>query len=255
MFCVKCGASLPDDANFCFKCGCDLRNLNQRTGTETCAVKIDEASSSVSYLKCLSDMSSSLVKVGDYVKFGSYPQNNIEAKEPIEWLVLVVNGNEALLLSRYGLDCKKYYHQYVNVTWEKCDLRKWLNNDFLKAAFSKNEIRRIKESELSNDDNYYWKHTIGGNSARDRVFCFSIAEANQYFRNDEVRKCQPTEYAKNQGTDVGKSNGCCWWLRSPGGYQDYASYVMEDGALNPYGDHVDFDYIAVRPALRIILNQ
>ncbi|WP_406546684.1 zinc-ribbon domain-containing protein, partial [Succinimonas sp.] len=27
MFCVKCGIPLPDDANFCFKCGCDLRSL------------------------------------------------------------------------------------------------------------------------------------------------------------------------------------------------------------------------------------
>ncbi|WP_406043443.1 hypothetical protein [Succinimonas sp.] len=45
------------------------------------------------------------MKKGDYVKFGSYTQNNSEVKEPIEWLVLEVNSHETLLVSRYGLDC------------------------------------------------------------------------------------------------------------------------------------------------------
>ncbi len=66
------------------------------------------------------------LKTGDYVKFGSYPQNNIAVKESIEWLVLDVNGNEALLVSRYGLDCKRYHHEFTEITLENCDLRKWL---------------------------------------------------------------------------------------------------------------------------------
>lgn len=78
----------------------------------------------------------SAVKVGGYVKFGSYPQNNGDIKEPIEWLVLEVNGNKALLISSYGLDCKEYHHEFEFITWENCDLRKWLNGEFFRRAFT-----------------------------------------------------------------------------------------------------------------------
>lgn len=42
--------------------------------------------------------------VGSYVKFGSYEQDNdlSNGKEKIEWLVLDLQANEALLISKYG---------------------------------------------------------------------------------------------------------------------------------------------------------
>lgn len=231
MFCMKCGALLPDDANFCFKCGCDLRNLSQSVGTEL-----------------------SVVKVGGYVKFGRYPHNDDVNKEPIEWLVLEVYGNEALLISRYGLDCEQYNYECVSLTWEKCHLRKWLNNDFLKAAFSVGEQRRIKHLKVANDDNRKYG-TRGGNSTRDRFFCLSLAEAEWYFKNDDERKCKPTVYARNQGVTVNDSNGCCmWWLRSPGSYQDIASYVDADGVLVPFGLTSFSGLAAVRPAVWVNLE-
>ena len=195
------------------------------------------------------------IRKGDLIKFGNYPMEANGQKEPIEWLVLEVRGNEALLISRYGLDCRQYHHKYVDMTWENCDLRKWLNHDFLKAAFSPEESARIKVSELRNDDNP--RHgTGGGNSTKDRVFCLSIAEAERYFRDNKERQCQPTEYARNQGAWVDDSNGCCcWWLRSPGDGQRSASYVATDGALNLNGLSVGDDLDAVRPALRIICNR
>lgn len=147
------------------------------------------------------------------------------------------------------------FNEYVSMTWENCDLRKWLNHDFLKAAFSEEESARIKVSELSNDDNPEY-HTRGGNSTKDRVFCLSIAEAEQYFRDDEERQCQPTEYARNQGAWVSDSTSCCyWWLRSPGDFRFIASCVCADGALIPFGGNVFGDDYAVRPALRIICNR
>ncbi len=47
------------------------------------------------------------LKKGDYFKFGSYYQENSSKKTPIEWLVLKKSGNKVLLISRYGLDCKR----------------------------------------------------------------------------------------------------------------------------------------------------
>ena len=193
------------------------------------------------------------VKQGGYIKFGSYPQENGNTREPIEWLVLEVNGNEAFLVSRYGLDCRQYHHACVSMTWEQCDLRKWLNHDFLEAAFTEEEQRRIKVSEVVNDNSRQYD-TRGGNNTRDRVFCLSLAEAEQYFENDSERRCRPTAQAKAHGAYV--SAGCCyWWLRSPGDYQHSASYVYTGGALLPIGDYVHCDYGAVRPALRLIWNQ
>lgn len=42
-----------------------------------------------------------------------------------------------------------------------------------------------------------------------------------------------------------------WWLRSPGGYQDYAAGVDDDGSVSAHGYGVDAISIGVRPALRI----
>ncbi|WP_274968800.1 protein kinase domain-containing protein [Succinimonas amylolytica] len=191
-------------------------------------------------------------KVGEYVKFGSYFQNHVKNKEPIEWLVLEVNDNETVLLSRYGLDYKKYFFNSYNFTWEGSYLRKWLNNDFLKAAFSAEEQRRIKLSKVrtfggEND-------TSGGNDTQDLIFCLSLEEAEWYFNDDDERACRPTAHARNQGALINRDNGCCWWwLRSPGFRQEFTSYVAVDGELNPRG--LDYDMGgAVRPALRLIWN-
>ena len=50
------------------------------------------------------------VTVGDIISYGSYEQDADESngKEPIEWLVLDVDGDKALMISKYGLDAKPY---------------------------------------------------------------------------------------------------------------------------------------------------
>ena len=192
------------------------------------------------------------IKKGDIIKFGNYPQDNNGSKTPIEWLVLDVKGDEALLISRHGLDCKQYHHVYNNITWEDCNLRKWLNSDFLKSAFSNEESERILVSELRNYNNPGYG-TYGGNDTKDRIFCLSIAEAEQYFCSNKDRQCLPTAYARKQGAYV-SNDFCYWWLRSPGRSQDGASNVITDGAVGLYGGDVNNVLRAVRPALRIICN-
>ncbi len=188
------------------------------------------------------------------IKFGSYPQNNGSTKEPIEWLVLEMKGNEVLLISRYGLDCKPYNHEFSGITWENCDLRNWLNHEFLKAAFSAEEQRRIILTEVTNDANQKY-HTRGGNNTRDHVFCLSLAEAKLYFKNDSERRCRPTAQAKVHGAYSSGDGYCWWWLRSPGINQGFASNLGTGGALSPIGDSVSLGCSAVRPALRLIWNQ
>ena len=197
-----------------------------------------------------------LAKVGDYVFFGAYEQdNNTEnGKEDIEWLVLEVKDGKALVISKYALDCKHYNTSYTDVTWETCTLRKWLNNDFLGAAFSADEKAMIPTVTVSADKNPDYS-TNPGNTTQDQVFLLSIPEANKYFNSDSARQCEPTDYAVANGAYVDSDNGnCWWWLRSPGYGQDDAADVDCDGDVYEGGYFVYFDDIAVRPALWIDLN-
>ena len=192
------------------------------------------------------------IKVGNYIKFGAYEQDNntSNGKEDVEWLVLEVKDGKALVISKYALDCKPYN----TVTWETCTLRKWLNSNFLGVAFSADEKAMIPTVTVSADKNPEYS-TNPGNTTQDQVFLLSITEANKYFSSDSARQCKPTEYAVAGGAYVSSSNGnCWWWLRSPGFDQGSAAFVNDGGDVDEDGIDVGYAYNAVRPALWIDLN-
>lgn len=192
---------------------------------------------------------------GAYVKFGNYPQNNSNEPEPIEWLVLENNSRTALLLSKYGLDCKHYHEVEADIRWRGCDLRKWLNGEFLNRAFNANEQKRIAKSVINTGDNSRLR-TKGCGNTRDKVFLLSLEEAEEYFATDNARKCQPTPYAISHNAFKDSDTGGCWfWLRSPG-TSESAATVLDNGMVNDFGCFVKFwdgAHVAVRPALRIKL--
>ena len=196
------------------------------------------------------------VKVGDYIKFGVYEQDNNTSndKEDAEWLVLEVKDDKALVTSKYALDCKQYNINDTNVTWETCTLREWLNNDFINSAFAADEKAMILTVTVSADKNPRYS-TDPGKATQDQVFLFSITEADKYFSSDSARQCKATDYAVANGAYVNSNNGnCLWWLRSPGIYQDYAAGIYTVGGVLERGDDVYYDFIAVRPALWLDLN-
>ena len=53
---------------------------------------------------------------GDIIKFGSYPWYSNGNILPIEWLVLDITENKALLIMRYGLECRQYNREWVGIT-------------------------------------------------------------------------------------------------------------------------------------------
>lgn len=199
------------------------------------------------------------VKVGDYIDFGKYEQdNNISnGKETIEWLVLDVQGDKALVISKYALDYKSYNNEDNEITWEKCALRSWLNNDFYSSAFNDEEKGKIKATNISAEDNPYYS-TDAGAATQDKVFLLSVSEARRYFKTDSERACQPTTYAINQG-DVSEDNGdiyqgnCWWWLRTPGENSNRVCSVSNNTLINPDGN-LSSDYLAVRPVMWITLD-
>lgn len=196
------------------------------------------------------------VKVGSVIKFGNYPQNRRDKKEPIEWRVLAVKvtvkGGKALLISQYALDCKRYNENiYEEPSWKKCILRKWLNNDFMNSAFSNTEQSLILLSEVTADKDPRY-NTNQGYDTDDKIFLLSVKEAEQYFKNDEDRKCAPTKFAVNNGA-YQKEGQCWWWLRSLGRNSRLASFVYSDGSVH-FGGHVYDVNFSVRPALWINLK-
>lgn len=194
-------------------------------------------------------------EVGDDIIFGTYEQDNKDdnGKEAIEWLVLAKENNRLLVISRYALDCIPYNEKHTDVTWETCTLRKWLNNDFLKVAFSNIEQAMIPTMTVSTEKNPSYS-SKPGNPTQDKVFLLSISEANRYFSYDSARQCKPTVYAKEQGVYAGSNGFCWWWLRSPGNNQGYATDITKDGHVRASGEIVNMGNQAVRPALWIELE-
>ena len=203
------------------------------------------------------------VRVGSVIRFGRYEQNDIfqDGKEPIEWQVLDVRDGRALLISKYCLDAKPYNEVFTDVTWETSTLRHWLNNDFLYAAFSEDDLQYIPVTTISTPDNRQYG-TSGGNNTRDRVFVITADEADRYFPNFESRRSAATTYAINQTlikpdedslTSEGRES--CWWrLRDPGMGQDYVARVLSTGQVYRMGDICHYVNGGIRPSIWLKLD-
>lgn len=210
------------------------------------------------------------IAIGDYVKFGCYPQTKSgkDYLTPIEWLVLDVQDGKALLLSRYGLDQLPYEITSDKVTWETCSVRYDLNKSFLNTAFTPQEQSAILLSVIDNSaaqGSSEFPDTIGGNNTEDKVFLLSYAEAHKYlnvtFENtdNKTARTKPTEYAKKNGAHavggfdkIDKEYPCMWWLRSPGYYQNMAAIVDADGSLK--NSFCQSSSMCIRPAMWVDLN-
>ena len=192
---------------------------------------------------------------GDYVTFGYYEQDNNRANgsEEIEWLTLDVQNDKALLISRYALDSVPYHNRFADVTWQNCDLRSWLNEDFLNTAFSDEEQAVIVMTDVDNSvnqGNRDW-NTNGGNNTRDKVFLLSCKEVEQYFPSETGRVCKPTAYGVDRGIYT-KGDLCLWLLRSPGMDQYNIANVNIYGTFWDTG--VNNNQYAIRPALWVNLG-
>ncbi len=204
-------------------------------------------------------------KVGDYVKFGLYEQDNISnSREEIEWLVLEKNDYNILLLSRYILDCQQFNNGGGHARWEDSTVREWLNNSFFNNAFNRFEKNLISESDISADENPYYDYNENSlyengiifNDTKDRIFLLSIKEVKKYFSSNSKRLCKPTEYAKTNSVKIDEIGNCCWWLRTNGVNVSSAARVDYLGTVEKkdYGG-TGYNTYGVRPALRIDLSK
>lgn len=198
----------------------------------------------------------SAFEVGNSVYLGRFEQDNVfeNGKEPIEWRVLALDksGEKALIISKYALTARCYQNGDAYPTWANSDIRRWLNGQFLRNAFTEKEQSVILCSMLSSPD---YEGIEGGLDTSDRVFLLSREEAAKYFTGSADRLVKPTEYARAMGVGIANENGCCWWwLRTPGTFSYDAGLVYAVGGIDHTGGNVKNSTIAVRPALWINLS-
>ena len=178
------------------------------------------------------------INVGDYIKFGSYSQTASGQVQPIEWQVLLIENNKMLVISRYGLETRRF--DPSSQVWSNSEIRQWLNGEFYNKAFTEQEKKSINLSNLSDV------------RTTDHVFLLSRDEAGKYFSNNEARKCEPTEYAKKNGADV-RNGYIWWWLRSPDPDFSGNVYCVNIDGYIIYGNGVSYADVVVRSALWINL--
>ncbi len=191
-------------------------------------------------------------KAGDVITFGNYEQDEIyeNGYEPLEWIVLEKRSDgKLLLISKYVLECVRYNWKSVDVTWETCSLREWLNTTFMDLVFTAEEKCLIPYTKVVNEDNDEYG-TEGGNDTEDRIFLLSVEEATQYFSANSERKTTGTRYALLHYAYTDAFGHTPWWLRTPSFRSDMASLVSDEGEVMNGAYHKVADRsIGVRPCI------
>lgn len=190
--------------------------------------------------------SKSKIKISDEIKFGHYGGSDIE------WLVLDIKNNNALIISKDAIDARTYNDENEPVAWENSSIRVWLNKEFYEEAFSISEQEKIIATDIINKGNEEYGVNNSQNT-NDRVFLLSIEEADLLFNSDDSRICQATDYAKNNGAWNNENGVCWWWLRTPGYSANYAATISAYGFIKGEGKAVNDGAGCVRPVMWVKL--
>ena len=206
---------------------------------------------------------------GDIVEFGNYEQNNIkdDGKEVIKWIVLTINDDEVLLLSKDVLDIHMYHNGTSSVTWEKSDLRAWLNSTFYEEAFSKEERNLVLSHSITTESvsqEYYdsltnsWQTTVRpvpSCNTMDKVFVLSVSQVDSLVKKSDC--IASVSYYARAGEQNHSSNASFpfeWVLRTPGSVSGTQKFVDEDGE-HGLGGGVNQLWFGIRPAIYIDLKE
>lgn len=177
-----------------------------------------------------------------------------------DWYILNKQADRMFIITEKVIEKLPYHYEKNEITWENCDLRKYLNGEFYNS-FNENERNRIIEVVNENPDNP-WYGTSGGNVTVDKIFLLSIDEVIKYFGDsgqiktrymypspwgdwckDEFLPWIDDQYSINRRAV--DDEGVCYhyWLRSPGCNQYFVTNIMgfcgdgyDQGGINIAGN-------------------
>jgi len=185
--------------------------------------KLGDYSDSRSQIAKLEQKSIRNVKIGGVVSFGQ-----------MDWMVLERLDGKALL-SKYMADNKHPFHdKKEEVTWEKCSLRRYLNDEFLMKSFSEEERALIMETRVVNGKNPEYG-TDGGADTTDYIFLMNESEYEKY---------------RKKLKDKSKTMR----LRTPGKDATSTTYVSALKEIVTYGFPVNENGACIRPTMWVNLE-
>ena len=180
--------------------------------------------------------------------FGTYPQNDTNGLqiEPIPWRLIRLMEDGTAIFTTYSILSKGPWHgvEDPDVSWKNCDLRNWLNNEFIIKAFSTKQI--ISDLMVNRED----VNELDGETYNiGKVFLLDYATANLCFSSNEDRVAWPTAYAETL-TDVGYND---WWLRnrfiSVAVERGFTRFVYRTGDTEERIEGMNNASYCVRPAI------
>lgn len=146
-----------------------------------------------------------IIKAGDTLSFGRYYDTEIQ------WEVLEVKDDKALVLAKGGIDRPTVQYS-KSETWLDSTDRAWLNFQFYNTAFNDVERSRIcrttifnsSREEISSTD-IYGKKTktykfVDEQSSIDKIFYLSIQEKEKYGVDESIRKINDNSFVGSYGS-------------------------------------------------------
>ncbi len=188
------------------------------------------------------------------MRFGKYLQDKLSdgrfRLSPIEWRVLEIQEDRALLISTRVLDSQKYHKDCGMWGFEESSLRRWLNAEFISWAFSESEESAIISTRVTTP--YRELRHMKNPVVDSKIFVLTVDEAEKYFSSNRDRSAAITDYSHFRAPD-----GKCyyWWLRTGGRLQSSVGFVADDGVVSSDGTSCFYDNIGVRPAMWVRLDK
>ena len=188
------------------------------------------------------------------IEFGRYWKGTGLENVPIEWIVLNETDEYLFVVSKQVVVSEMF--DETTASWKDSSIRKWLNNEFLLLAFNEYERPSILEKKIitSNDLETVW----GGFSrmtsyveTMDKMFLLSIEEVEQFFKTQESRIAEQSQYALDTLEDDRKSVNS-WWLRNKAAFDWAPLLIFEDGTYYALAGSQNLE--GIRPAMYIKRN-
>lgn len=158
--------------------------------------------------------------VGDTIRYGK-----------LRWKVLAKEKNRILVTTETCVESRAYHSKSMHVTWEKCDLRKWLNDEFYHSSFSENEKKAISVVKNNNGGkDPYGVKVKNGKTTKDRIFILKYEEAKKYY-------------------NLVANDNKAWWTRTPDNWGSNYLFSASEWKNEEYTATEVDNTMGVRPAM------
>lgn len=163
---------------------------------------------------------------GDVVAFGKQKWIVLDKKEKGEAVCIMKLDGEKKLL---------YHPREEKVNWETCDIRTFLNTEYLQKHFTASEQAIIRITDVSAAENAAYP-VNAGNATKDKVFILSSKEAKKY-----------KKILDGRGNNMR--------LRTPGKEAITTEFVSGLGEVVEYGYPVNKPGALIHPAMWVTVNE